>query len=55
MELIEIFETLVKIPSPSLSEDKVADKIIEILNTNNIEAKKTKQEMLWQKLKEITP
>ena len=47
MELIEIFETLVKIPSPSLSEDKVADKIIEILTTNNIEAKKkTKQEML---------
>ncbi len=40
MELTEIFETLVKIPSPSLAEDRVADKIIEILTTNNIEAKK---------------
>ncbi len=40
MELIEIFETLVKIPSPSLHEDRVADKIIEILTENGIEAKK---------------
>lgn len=40
MELIEIFETLVKIPSPSLKEDKVADKIIEILTTNGVKAEK---------------
>lgn len=40
MDLIEIFETLVKIPSPSLSEDNVANKIIEILNNAGIEAKK---------------
>lgn len=40
MELLEIFETLVKIPSPSLHEEKVADKITEILNNAGIDAKK---------------
>lgn len=40
MDLIEIFETLVKIPSPSLKEDNVANKAIEILTSNGIEAKK---------------
>ncbi len=55
MELIEIFETLVKIPSPSLSEDKVADKIIEILNTNNIEAKKDKTGNVMAKIKGNNP
>ena len=55
MELIEIFETLVKIPSPSLSEDKVADKIIEILTTNNIEAKKDKTGNVIAKIKGNNP
>ncbi len=55
MELIEIFETLVKIPSPSLSEDKVADKIIEILTKNNIEAKKDKTGNVFAKLKGNNP
>ncbi|MCD8024806.1 MAG: M20/M25/M40 family metallo-hydrolase [Candidatus Gastranaerophilales bacterium] len=40
MDLIQIFETLVKIPSPSLHEDKVADKVIEILTNAGIFAKK---------------
>ena len=40
MDLIEIFETLVKIPSPSLHEENVANKVIEILTTAGIEAKK---------------
>ena len=40
MDLIEIFETLVKIPSPSLHEENVANKAIEILNNAGIEAKK---------------
>ena len=40
MELIEIFETLVKTPSPSLHEEKVADKIIEILSSKGIAVKK---------------
>ena len=40
MNLIEIFETLVKIPSPSLHEENVANKIIEILSQSGIEAKK---------------
>lgn len=40
MELIELFETLVKIPSPSLREDNIANKIIEILNSTGIDAKK---------------
>ena len=40
MELIELFETLVKIPSPSLHEENVANKVIEILNDAGIEAKK---------------
>jgi di/tripeptidase len=39
-ELINIFCTLVKIASPSLKEDKVADKIINILKKNSIQAKK---------------
>ena len=39
-KLIETFIELVKIPSPSLDEEKVADKIIEILNAENINAKK---------------
>ena len=51
MELIEIFETLVKIPSPSLSEEKVADKIIEILTNHNIEAKKDKTGNVFAKIK----
>lgn len=40
MELIEIFETLVKIPSPSLMEDDVANKIIEILQNAGIKTRK---------------
>ena len=55
MELIEIFETLVKIPSPSLSEEKVADKIIEILSENNIEAKKDKTGNVFAKVKGNNP
>ncbi len=39
-KLIDIFCELVKIPSPSLKEDKVAQKIIEILKSNNIDVKK---------------
>lgn len=39
-KLVETFVELAKIPSPSLGEDKVADKIIEILNAQNINAKK---------------
>ena len=38
MELLEIFKTLVKIPSPSMKEDKVAEKIIEILDNAGINA-----------------
>lgn len=37
MELIEIFKTLVKIPSPSLYEQDVAAKIVEILNSAGVE------------------
>ena len=55
MELVEIFETLVKIPSPSLSEEKVADKIIEILSENNIEAKKDKTGNVFAKVKGNNP
>ena len=40
MDLIELFETFVKIPSPSLNEDNVANKVIEILSESEIEAKK---------------
>lgn len=39
-ELINIFCILVEIASPSLKEDKVADKIINILKKNSIQAKK---------------
>ena len=37
-KLTDIFCELAQTPSPSLSEDKVAEKIINILNSNNIEA-----------------
>lgn len=37
-DLIDLFCTLVQIPSPSGGEDKVADKIIEILNQNGVNA-----------------
>lgn len=40
MKLLEIFKTLVKIPSPSLSEEKVAEKIIEILENSGIKTRK---------------
>ncbi len=40
MELVEIFETLVKIPSPSLHEENVANKIVEILKKEDIQVKK---------------
>jgi len=39
MELLDIFKELVKIPSPSLEEEKVAQKIIEILKNSGVEAK----------------
>lgn len=39
MELLEIFKELVQIPSPSMEEEKVAQKIIEILTNADIEAK----------------
>ena len=39
-DLIDIFCTLAEIPSPSGKEDKVADKIVEILNTNGVNAHK---------------
>lgn len=35
-KLIDLFLTLVQIPSPSLKEDKVADKIIEILKNSGV-------------------
>ena len=38
-ELIDLFCTLAEIPSPSGEEDKVAQKIVEILKSNGIEAK----------------
>ena len=38
-ELFEIFINLVKIPSPSLNEEKVAEYIIEFFRKNNIDAK----------------
>lgn len=38
-KLIDLFCTLVKIPSPSLKEEKVINKILEIFKENNIEAK----------------
>ena len=37
-ELINLFCELVEIPSPSLKEEKVAQKILSIFNTHNIEA-----------------
>ncbi len=40
MELLDIFKTLVKIPSPSMSEGLVADKIIEILTNAGIFARR---------------
>lgn len=40
MELVELFETLVKIPSPSLHEENVANKVVEILSNAGIDAKK---------------
>ncbi len=39
-KLIDLFCTLAQIPSPSLREDKVIEKILEIFKENNIEAKK---------------
>lgn len=39
-KLLDLFCTLVEIPSPSGKEDKVAEKIIEILNNANIAVKK---------------
>ena len=51
MELIELFETLVKIPSPSLNEDKVANKVIEILSSKGIEAKKDSYGNVFAKVK----
>ena len=39
-DLIDIFCTLAEIPSPSGKEDKVADKIVEILTTNGVNAHK---------------
>lgn len=40
MDLITIFCMLVQIPSPSLHEEKVADKIIQLLSIKNITVKK---------------
>lgn len=40
MELVELFETLIKIPSPSLHEENVANKVVEILSNAGIDAKK---------------
>ncbi len=40
MELVEIFKTLVKIPSPSMAEGAVAKKIIEILTEAGIKTRK---------------
>ncbi len=39
MELIEIFKTLVKIPSPSLYEQDVASKIVEMLSVAGVETR----------------
>ena len=39
MELLEIFKELVRIPSPSMDEASVAQKIIEILTNAGVEAK----------------
>jgi di/tripeptidase len=39
-KLINLFCTLAQIPSPSLHEEKVSDKILEIFKENNIEAHK---------------
>lgn len=50
MDLIEIFETLVKIPSPSLKEDEVANKIIELFKNKNIEAKKDSYGNVYAKI-----
>ena len=36
MELLEIFKTLVKIPSPSMAEEAVAGKIVEILSNAGV-------------------
>ena len=40
MELVEIFETLVKIPSPSLHEEKVSEKIIELVQKKKFQSEK---------------
>ncbi len=39
-KLIDLFCTLAEIPSPSLKEEKVAEKILSVFKENNIEAKK---------------
>ncbi len=39
-KLIDIFCTLAEIPSPSLKEEKVAEKILSVFKENNINAKK---------------
>lgn len=39
-KLIDLFCTLAEIPSPSLKEEKVANKILEIFKENNVQAKK---------------
>lgn len=39
MELIELLKQILTIPSPSMKEEKVAQKIVEIFTRNGIEAK----------------
>lgn len=50
MELVEIFETLVKIPSPSLHEENVANKIVEILKKEDIQVKKDEYGNVYVKI-----
>ncbi len=50
-KLLDLFCTLVQIPSPSLKEDKVITKILEIFKENNIEAKKDDYGNIMAKVK----
>ena len=50
MELVEIFETLVKIPSPSLHEEKVSEKIIELVQKKEISIRKDNYGNLYIKV-----
>ncbi len=54
-KLIDLFCTLALIPSPSLKEDKVIEKILSIFKENNIEAKRDDYGNIRAKVKATDP